>query len=174
MKEKAANKSILALPIVAILVALAALLTGCSSAPSLADTFKYQSPFTIGDVEYTIESIEPAESDYPDTGTHNGVMYLTVSCKLLENGAEPELMDRLTMYDSAGLENDAVIGNNDGEHTVGAMKGDVEATYRIGYGYDYDQPSYELQVSETYGGEAVASFKFSIDPETLEVTILED
>ena len=101
-------------------------------------------------------------------------MYLTVSCKLLENGAEPELMDRLTMYDSAGLENDAVIGNNDGEHTVGAMKGDVEATYRIGYGYDYDQPSYELQVSETYGGEAVAPFKFSIDPETLEVTILED
>lgn len=92
-------------------------------------------------MEYTIESIEPAESDYPDTGTHNGVMYLTVSCKLLENGAEPELMDRLTMYDSAGLENDAVIGNNDGEHTVGAMKGDVEATYRIGYGYDYDASS---------------------------------
>ena len=172
MKEKAANKSILALPVVAILVALAAFLAGCSSAPSLADTFKYQSPFTIGNMEYTISHIAPGVSHRPATGITDGVMCVTIKCKALADDESPSIESRLTMYDSTGHENGDVFLGKRMEIEVGKLKEGAVDSFFIGYHYNYEEPWYELQLDPPSGD--TASFKFSIDPETLEVTILED
>lgn len=152
----------------AILLAL----VGCSSAPSIADSFGYQSAFTSGDMQYTITDIKPAESDYPKYEIHNGIMNVTVECEALEDGVEPGLTDHLVMYDSEGHGDEEVLGNEDGEYQVEKLKAGETDTYTVSFGYDYAEPWYELQY-EYSSKEDPASFKFSIDPDTLEVSVLE-
>ena len=162
--------------VAALLGMLVCSLFACTQESSTASSefeFGYKTPFQIDEMEYTITSIEPVESDYPDYGIHNGIMNLTITCKALEDGAEPNLENRLTMYDSTGHENDQVLGGDNLEIGVGSLKAGAEATYEISYGYDYEEPWYELQVSKA-SDEDPASFKFSIDPQTLSVAEVTD
>lgn len=153
---------------------LAVLLAGCSQTASLKDAFGYQTPFQIGDVKYTIDSIAPAESDYADYGLHNGVMTLNITCEAMKDGAEPNLENRLTMYDSNGRENsDVLLTEGGGESGIKKMKAGATNTYKIAFAYDYEEPWYELQISDEGSSKTVTSFKFSIDPGTLEVSLLE-
>ena len=123
-------------------------------------------------MQYTISDIRPAESDYPKYNLHNGLMYVTVECEALEDGAEPFLAYNLTMYDSEGHGSDEVLGNENGESSVDKLKAGATDSYTIAYGYDYEEPWYELQF-EYSSDEEPTSFRFSIDPDTLEVSVLE-
>ena len=156
--------------IAALLGALSLTLFACSQESSSEFEFGYKTPFQIDDMEYTITSIKPVEDDYPNFGIHNGIMRLEITCKALEDGAKPNLEYKLTMYDSSGHENDQVLGGGNYETGVGALKAGAEASFEICYGYDYEEPWYELQVSKTNGGDPAASYKFSIDPQTLSVS----
>lgn len=120
-------------------------------------------------MEYTIQSIVPT-SDYKRYGIHNGLMDVTVACKSLKDGTEPDLESGLTMYDSSGQENSYVVGSDKPESSVGKLKEGAEASYILVYGYDYDEPWYELALKR---GNESASFKFSIDPDSLEASVVD-
>ena len=58
------------------------------------------------------------------------------------------------------------------EYQAEYLKAGETVTYTVSFWYDYSEPWYELQY-EYSSKEDPASFKFSIDPDTLEVSVLE-
>ena len=153
------------------IVLVLTVLVGCSSNSSTKDTFGYQSTFTYGDMQSTITDIKPVDADYSTYGIHNGVMSVTVECTSLKDGTEPDLERHLTMYDSEGREDPVVYGDHNTENDVNKLKADATESYTLSYGYDYEEPWYELQLDAQKGDSG--SFKFSIDPDTLETSVLE-
>lgn len=148
-------------------------LAGCNGQSrdgNLSESFKLGSAFRYEDMEYTIQSIVPTESIYKKYGIHNGLMDVAVACKSLKDGAEPDLERDLTMYDSDGQENSYVVSFDKPESSVGKLKKGAEASYTLVYGYDYDEPWYELTLKHA---DESASFKFSIDPDTLETSVVD-